>query len=233
VSRRAGFIGLLQLQTAFERPVGDIGNPATFAFEVRARVVPGATAQHVVRGDLRPLLEPFVAAGRALADEGAVALATSCGFLAAHQRELAAALPVPFAASALLQLAWLAPLLPPGRPAGVVTIDAQALGPAHLAGAGAPADTPVVGMPPGGAFATAIFGNAPRLDRPAIEAELVDAGRRLLAAQPRLGAIVLECTNLPPYREALRCATGLPVYDANTLLAWLWSGVAQPTDPRP
>jgi len=233
VTQRAGFVGLLRLQTAFPRPVGDIGNPDTFPFEVRSRVVAGATAARVVRGDPRPLLRPFVEAGCALADEGAVAIATSCGFLAAYQRELAAALPVPFAASALLQLAWLAPLLPPGRPAGVITIDADALGAAHLAGAGAPPDTPVVGLPPDGALAGAIFSDAPRLDRPAIEAELVDAGRRLQAAVPRLGAIVLECTNLPPYRGALMRATGLPVYDANTLVAWLWSGAAHPTDPRP
>jgi hypothetical protein len=221
-----GFVGLLRLETRFPRPVGDIGNPNTFDVPVRSRVVRGASAAHVVRGDARALLGPFVEAGRALTAEGAVALVTSCGFLALHQRELAAALPVPFAASALLQLGWLAPLLSGGRRAGVLTIDAAALGSAHLEAAGAPPGTPVAGLDPDGELARTIFGDRRRLDRARAEAEVLDAGRRLLAGSPGLGAIVLECTNLPPYRDALMRETGLPVYDCNTLLRWLWAGAA-------
>jgi hypothetical protein len=225
---RGGFIGLLRLDTAFPRPVGDVGNPNTFGFPVRAKVVRGATATRAVHGPAGALLAPFVAAGRALADDGAVAIATSCGMLAPFQRELAAALPVPFAASALLQLAWLAPILPGGRRAGVITIDAAALGAHHLRAAGAPPDTPVAGIAPDGELAGVIFGDRPHLDRDLADAEVLDAGRRLCAAAPDLGAIVLECTNLPPYRDALMRATGLPVYDSNTLLRWLWAGAARP-----
>jgi hypothetical protein len=225
-AQAGGFIGLLRLDTHFPRPVGDIGNPNTFDVPVRSRIVHGASATRVVRGDARALLEPFVEAGRALAAEGAVALVTSCGFLALHQRALAAALPVPFAASALLQLGWLAPLLPSGRRAGVLTIDAAALGAAHLEAAGAPPGTPVAGLDPDGELARTIFGDRTRLDRTRAEAEVLDAGRRLLATAPGLAAIVLECTNLPPYRDALMRETGLPVYDCNTLLRWLWAGAA-------
>ena len=41
---------------------------------------------------------------------------------------------------------------------------------------------------------------------------------RLLAREPRIDTLVLECTNLPPYAPALRAATGLPVLDVVTLL---------------
>jgi hypothetical protein len=228
-----GFVGLLRLDTAFPRPVGDIGNRNTFDFPVRSRIVRGATAARVVRGVASALLGPFVEAGRALVAEGAVAIGTSCGFLAPFQRELAAALPVPFAASALLQLAWLAPLLPAGRRAGVITLDADALGMHHLAAAGAAPDTPVVGLPRDGALARAVFGDAPRLDRARIREEVVDAGLRLKEAVPSLGAIVLECTNLPPYRDALMRAVCVPVHDCNTLLRWLWAGAARPVPLEP
>ncbi|MFN9773314.1 MAG: aspartate/glutamate racemase family protein [Burkholderiales bacterium] len=231
--RGPGFVGLLRLDTTFPRPVGDVGNPNTFDFPVRTVVVRGATAARVVRGDAAPLLAPFVEAGRILAADGAVASATSCGFLAAHQRALADALPVPFAASALLQVAWLAPLLPAGRRVGVFTIDADALAPAHLEGAGAPADPPVEGLPPDGALARTVFGDRPALDREAVEAEVVAAGLRLRRRVPSLGAIVLECTNLPPYRDALMRATGVPVHDCNTLLRWLWAGAARPRPEEP
>ncbi|MFM1987847.1 MAG: hypothetical protein RJA99_804 [Pseudomonadota bacterium] len=227
-SRGRAFVGVLRLDTAFPRPVGDVGNPNSFDFPVRTAVVRGATAARVVRGDSGALLVPFVEAGRALVAEGAVALTTSCGFLAAHQRALAAAFDVPFAASALLQVGWLGPLLRPGARVGVITIDADALGAAHLAGAGAPVDTPVEGLPRDGALAAAVFGDAPRLDRSAVAAELVAAGLRLRRREPRLGAIVLECTNLPPYRDALQRAVGLPVHDIGTLLRWLWAGASRP-----
>ncbi len=222
------FVGLLRLDTAFPRPVGDVGNPNTFDFPVRATVVRGATAARVVRGGPDMALAPFVDAGRDLARDGAVAIATSCGFLAAHQRALADAFPVPFAASALLQVAWVAPLLPSGRRVGVITIDAGALGPLHLAGAGAPPDTPVEGLSRDGALSRTVFGDRRSLDRAAVEAEVVAAGLRLRRRVPALGAIVLECTNLPPYRDALVRACGLPIFDVCTLLRWLWAGAARP-----
>ncbi|MFZ4759583.1 MAG: aspartate/glutamate racemase family protein [Burkholderiaceae bacterium] len=228
-----GFVGLLRLDTRFPRPIGDVGNPNSYRFPVRERVVAGATARRVVQGDATALLGPFVEAGLELVEAGAVAITTSCGFLAPFQHELAAALPVPVAASSLVQVAWLTTLLPPGRRVGVLTIDAHALGPAHLAAAGAPADTPVVGLPPDGALATTVFTDRPTLDRTRACAEVVEAGRRLHAAVPALGAIVLECTNLPPYRDALARAVGVPIHDIGTLLAWLWAGAARPQpDPQ-
>jgi hypothetical protein len=48
--------------------------------------------------------------------------------------------------------------------------------------------------------------------------EVLAAGRRLLAAWPDVGAVVLECTNMPPYRDALARELGLPVHDLVTLI---------------
>jgi hypothetical protein len=147
-------------------------------------------------------------------------------FLAPFQRELAAALPVPVAVSSLLQVPWVERLLAPGRRCGVITIDATALGPAHLLAAGALADTPVAGMPADGELARTIFDDRADLDWCAAGDELVRTGRSLVRRHPEVGAIVLECTNLPPYRRRLARALGLPVYDVGTLLDWFWSGLA-------
>ena len=35
-----------------------------------------------------------------------------------------------------------------------------------------------------------------------------------------------ECTNMPPYREAVARATGLPVHDIETLLLRTWRALA-------
>ncbi|HTT12631.1 MAG TPA: aspartate/glutamate racemase family protein [Burkholderiaceae bacterium] len=218
-------LGILMLATRFPRLPGDIGNPASFAFPVRYRRVEGASALRVVRERDDDLLARFVAAGRALAEEGAVGIATSCGFLAALQPRLAAALPVPVATSSLLQAAWIAPALPAGRCVGIVTIDADALDASQLAGVGAALDLPIEGVDPTGEFATGILGDAVTLDPAAAERDVVDAARRLVARRPDVAAIVLECTNMPPYRTAVHRATGRPVYDVVTMLEWFWRGL--------
>ena len=213
----APILGVLMLKTRFPRPAGDIGNPASFAFPVRYRIVANATPQRVVRERAAGLIEPFLAAARALAADGCCAIATSCGFLSLFQAEIAGALSVPFASSSLLQLRAINAGLTGGRRAGVITIAADSLGVDHLLGAGADPATPVVGVASDGEFVRAILGDQPEMDVDKLEAEVLEAGMLLLARHADVGAIVLECTNMPPYADALRAATGLPVYDVLSL----------------
>jgi len=203
------------LQTRFPRPPGDIGHPETFAFRVRRRIVGGATPLRVVRSDDPALLPPFIAAAHALLDEGCAAISTSCGFLARWQRELQAALPVPVWSSALLQLAE---LQAQGRRCGVITIEAASLQPAHFDGVGADPATPVEGITTGSALHCTLLQDLPTLDEADAQAQVLAAAARLLAREPRLDTLVLECTNLPPYAQALRAATGRQVLDVVTLL---------------
>lgn len=206
-------LGVLMLQTRFPRPPGDIGHPLSFAFPVRYRVVPGAFPAAVVRFRDPTLLAPFIAAGEQLVHDGARALTTSCGFLARWQRELQAALPVPLWSSSLLQLAELK-----GLRCAVITIEAASLTPAHFEAVGADPSTPVEGITPGSPLHATLLEDRATLDAADAERQVVAAGQRLLVRQPDVQALVLECTNLPPYADALRRATGLPVYDILTLL---------------
>ena len=208
-------LGILMLQTRFPRPPGDVGHPVSFGFPVRHLVVDGASPARVVRGAAgdAELLGRFIAAGRALVEEGVVALGTSCGFLARWQRELQAALPVPVWTSALLELPRLAPLR-----CGVITIEAASLTRAHFEAVGADPATPVEGVTPGSALHRTLLQDLPELDEADARAQVLAAGARLLRREPGLQALVLECTNLPPYAGALRAATGLPVHDVVTML---------------
>jgi hypothetical protein len=65
-------LGIIMLNTRFPRVVGDIGNPATFPFPVRYRIVEAATVAHVVRADglSAGLVDGFVEAAHQLAAEG-------------------------------------------------------------------------------------------------------------------------------------------------------------------
>ena len=131
-------LGILMLDTRFPRIPGDIGNPASFDFPVIFRRMEGlgpgdAVAAHP---DRARVLSVLVANARALVEAGAVGLSTSCGFLALYQDELAAALPVPVATSALLHIRR-----NPDRRIGVLTASARNLTPAHFAAVGAPPET--------------------------------------------------------------------------------------------
>lgn len=216
-------IGVLMLDTRFPRPPGDIGNPASWPGPVAFARIAGASVPRAVRaGAPDPaLLAPFIAEARHLAANGARLIATSCGFLSPFQADLARACPVPLVSSALLLVGLLQAGMPPGRRVGVLTVSAERLGPAHLAGAGAPADTPLAGLPPDASLARTLLEDRERLDPAAAEAEVRQAGRALRAAHPEVAAIVLECTNLPPYAAALRRDLGLPVYGIVDLCLWL------------
>lgn len=206
------------LDTRFPRPVGDVGNPASFSMPVRHVVVRGATAQRVVRQGDAALLQGFIGAARELANQGARAITTSCGFLVLHQAALQGAVNVPVWTSSLLKLPDLA------RP-GVVTVAAESLRPAHLHAAGALGSTPVEGLASGCAFQRTLLEDLPALDGAQAEHEVLAAAQRLLQRHPDLDSLVLECTNMPPYAAALARATGLPVHHLLTLVNERWNAL--------
>ncbi len=219
-------LGILMLEARFARIPGDMGNAETWPFPVLYRVVKGASPERVVLGGAAGLLDDFIAAARELVDHGAEAITTNCGFLALFQAELAAAVGVPVATSALLQVPWVQATLPPGRRVGVLTVSAGTLTPRHLAAAGVPPDTPIVGTEGGREFFRVLIrAEKQDLDVAAAEADILEAGATLIRRHPEVGAIVLECTNMPPYAAALQVATGRPVFDIYALVTWLRAGI--------
>lgn len=219
-------IGILMLQARFPRIPGDMGNAATWPFPVLYRIVDGADPDLIVRRRAAGMLEPFIAAGQDLIRQGAEGITTNCGFLALFQRELSEALAVPVATSALMQVPMVQAVLPPGRRVGVITISGASLTADHLHRAGCPADLPMIGTEDGDEFSRVVLDDEVSLDVDKAQKDLVDAARRLVAAHRDIGAIVLECTNMPPYQSAIRAATGLPVFSMVDYVCWLQAGIA-------
>src|SRR5436190_12360154 len=145
-------LGILMLEARFPRIPGDMGNAVTWPFPVLYRVVRGASPEKVVMQGARGLLPDFIAAAQELVGFGAEAITTNCGFLCLFQNELAAAVGVPVATSALMQVPWVQATLPPGKRVGLVTVSGSTLTPSHLEGAGVPLDTPLVGTEHGREF---------------------------------------------------------------------------------
>lgn len=218
-------LGILMLDSQFPRILGDVGNPDTWDFPVAYAVVPGATPAAVVQDDPGPFVSAFVEKGRELVAQGCTGIATTCGFLALIRSDLATALNVPVASSALEQSAQIAATLPATQTLGILTISESALTSSHLKAAAVPASVNIRGME-GTSFADTILGDKPALDVPRAEAELVEAATELLADKPQTGAILLECTNMVPYAEAIATATGRPVFSIYSYLTWFHQSLA-------
>ena len=219
-------LGILMLEAKFPRIPGDMGNATTWPFPVLYRVVEGASPEKVVLKGAAGLLPDFIAAAKELAHLGAEAITTNCGFLSLFQKEIAAAVGVPVATSSLMQVPWVQATLPPGKRVGLVTVSGSTLSPAHLEGAGVPLDTPLVGTENGKEFFHVLIkAEKEDMDISLAEQDVVEAGKELVAKYPGVGAIVLECTNMPPYAAALQAEVGLPVYDIYSMITWFHAGL--------
>jgi Asp/Glu/Hydantoin racemase len=219
-------LGILMLEARFPRIPGDMGNGTTWPFPVLFKVVPGATPEKVVIQGARGLLPDFIAAAKELVHLGAEAITTNCGFLSLFQAELAAAVQVPVATSSMMQVPWVQATLPPGKRVGIITVNKAGLTPAHLTAAAVPLDTPIIGTENGREFFRVLIkAEAVDMDVALARQDILDAGRALVAQHPEVRAIVLECTNMPPYAADLQAELGLPVYDIYSMICWFQAGL--------
>jgi hypothetical protein len=223
------------LDTRFPRVPGDMGNATTFPFPVRYHRVAGADPDLVVRRGAAGMLDGFIAGARQLEREGVGAITTNCGFLVKFQRDLAASVRVPVFTSSLLMVPLVHRMLPPGQRVGIMTVNASTLGPEHLAGAGIAADVPlaVAGLETEKEFTRVLLGDEMELDPEIARDEHIRVARRLMGEHPDIGAIVLECTNMPPYAADIQRATGRPVFDILSLVRLVHDGLASALGPRP
>jgi len=221
-------LGILQLDTDFERLPGDAGHLATWPFAVQIRIMHGLTPDAVMQGNTTQTLNIVLDAAKALAGDGADLITTTCGFLVTLQNAVSARCSVPFISSSLLQIPWLQTLLPASETIGVLASSAQALTDAHWRGAGLPAGSEyrlhVAGFAPDTHFIRSMRGQDTQLDLPRLQEEVLTVARQLVQQHPDIGAIVSECANLPRYAALLREHTRRPVFDLRTLVLWQASG---------
>jgi Asp/Glu/hydantoin racemase len=228
-------VGILMLDTRFPRIPGDMGHAATFPFPVRYHRVAGASPELVVRRGAAGLLPAFVEGARQLEREGVGAVTTNCGFLVKYQAELAASVCVPVLTSSLLLVPLVHRMLPPDRRVGILTVNAAGLHDEHLRGAAIGPDIPlaVAGLEGEKEFTRVLLGDEEELDVDLAREEHVRVARRLMADHPDVGAIVLECTNMPPYAADMQRATGVPVFDIVSLVSLVHGALVAALPPRP
>jgi hypothetical protein len=220
-------------QTAYGYPVGiicaewhipfipgDVNHAASFDYPVRYLPVdvPGAD---ILRGAAR--LEQhtgaIVAAARQLEAEGVRAITSNCGFFGLWQRAVADAVSVPVFMSSLLLVPFIRSLIGSDRRVGVVVANSKGVTGDLLAAVGVDgADAAIAGMESFPHFASVVLEESGKLDVDAMCDEVTQACSDLLIEHPDVGALLLECSDLPVYSHAVYEATGVPVFDWVSLI---------------
>lgn len=225
-------IGILMLDTRFPRIPGDVGNATTFDFPVVYKTVKAATGKRVCEEADPELLEPFIKAAQELEREGVKAITTSCGFLVLFQKDLASAVSVPVFTSSLMQVPWIYGMLKKNKKVGIITARKQNLTERHLKAVGIESVPLVIyGMDDADEWQSRLHKAArpdvenPVMDVDKMENEIVEVAKTMVKENPDVGAIVFECTNMPPYALTVQKATGLPVFDITTLTNYVYSAV--------
>jgi hypothetical protein len=219
-------IGILMLETYFERFYGDIGHAGTWPFPVQYRVVRGAVPNRVTDLLNNDLVEPFKQAADDLIACGVEGITTTCGFLSLYQRELADHCSVPVATSALLQVPMVERILPKGKRVGILTFSKENLTGEYLDKAGVDPHTPVYGLPADSEFQRSIRDGDATVPFDVLKGEALDCAQAMVASDPTIGAIVCECTNLTPYSHDMKRQLGVPVFDMVTLVHWFQRGLS-------
>jgi hypothetical protein len=220
-------VGILLLNTHIPFIPGDVGNASTFRFPVLYRVVEELlTDRLVVDADLT-LADPIIREARALERSGVAAITADCGYLALFQKEVAAAVNVPVFLSSWMQVPFMHRTLRPGKKIGAVVADSRYIRKEILANAGIDDSIPLVitGMEDQPNFRSQIMEESGSLDSDALEGEVVKVARAMVGRDPAIGALLLECSCLPPYGAAVQEAVRLPVFDFVTMINFVYSAL--------
>lgn len=206
---------------------GNVMNAWTYDFPVRYREVETLTSKQLFDAD-DSVLDALIATGRKLELDGVRAISAGCGFFGNYQAELVEALNVPVAVSSLVQVPWMQTILGLSAKLGVLTANGPAVTDRLLTACGIthPENLVIEDLGSGPEF-SGIITDRGHFDDSVIRAEVVAGAQRIVGKEPDVRAILLECTELPPYACDVQAAVGLPVFDFITLIRWLRFAVQQ------
>lgn len=225
----AGYpIGILLLDVWYPLLPGNVVNASTYKYPVRHKLVPGATQVRMHSGD-PTLLDDLIKAGKELELEGVRAIVGACGYFGHFQPELAAALDVPVFLSSMLQIPWIKAGLKPQQKIGVLCADAPSLTPGILkkCGVADPSVCVIAGLGDEPEFSAILKSDRGCFNNKLLRQEVIAAAVKLVRDNPDIGAILLECSDMPPYAADVQRAVRLPVFDFITMINWVHNAVAQ------
>jgi hypothetical protein len=226
-------LGIILLDDVYPGFPGDVRNASAFPFPIQYEICEGVDIQALVfADDNSACLTPILRAARQLERMGCRAIAAECGYFACFQKDVAGRVGVPVFMSSLLQVPLIQQVIGPEKQVGILCSFRSSLTDRHLQNAGIDPGSDVV---IGGAvdeFHCREFENLwdpqrrpvrPEAHYAKAEDEFLRSAVDFIAANPRIGALMLECTGFQPFARAVQRVVELPVFSWGTLLDYAYS----------
>ncbi len=206
-------IGILCLDSSYELLRGNVQHAASFPFPVQYEPIACDDLSLLFSGD-PALTELLVEGARRLEQRGADVICGACGSFVYHQDAVRAAVGVPVFLSVMLLAPLLLGSLSPAAKLGIICVSRPSMNARAFAAAGIAESErlAIAAMSERPEFDRMLAG-APAIDRDRLEEETIAAATDLVAAAPETGAILLQCSDLPPFAAAVTRATARPVFD--------------------
>lgn len=213
-------LGVIRLDYHYPMQPGDIDDPDSFEFPVVYRAVPGLTFQMCMKGKMTPEVEEdFIAAIKYLDAQGVSAITGDCGFMLWFQDLASKHTHLPIAMSSLCSLPSVTVSLSNHGKIAIFTANGASLEPMHdlikdMCGIDPNQDKfVIVGCEDVEGFDPIFVGE--KLDIEKATVGIVAKAKTVIKEHPIRG-FLFECTQLPPFSDAVRAATHKPVWDAIT-----------------
>ncbi len=216
-------IGILMLDMKAPLIPGNVGNASTYDFPVRFKVLKDIPSNWWCdeEGPSLKRQKKFIETAKQLEEEGVRAITTGCGFFAIFQEEASKALKVPLFTSPLLLVPLVSRMIGRKKKVGILTAGAGNLKGPFLRNVGIDESVPVViaGMDEKEEFTKVhVTQEKATLDVKRLETEVVEVATKLVKENPDIGAILLECSDIPPFTAAIQEAVNLPIFDFITFI---------------
>lgn len=214
-------LGIVRLDYNYPPAEGDIDCPASFGYDIYYRCVPGLTFETAQAGKFTEEVERnFAEAIKYLEMKGACAITGDCGFMMAFQMQARKIATKPVFMSSMCQIPIITTAFDPNDVLLILTANGDSLRAqkdfmAKHCGFQVDAKRFMIkGCQDLPGFDAVAKGE--EVDVNKVQPHIVKLVMDLLAKNEAIRCILLECTELPPYADAIRAATGLPVWDAIT-----------------
>lgn len=225
-------IGIIRSGTpAYPLFPGNVANASTFDFPVCYKVLPPFAVKQLISAKPDPfVLEQTIKAAQELQQLGCRAIVGACGYFANYLPEVASAVTIPCFLSSLMQAPTILRALGLGQKLAVICIDGPALTSAPaLKNCGVEDLSRIIIVGAQDLPEVKNFMSAARrhMNSHQLELELVGLASQTVAHNPEIGAVLLECADMPPYAWAIQKAVRLPVFDYTTMINWVYQSVVR------
>lgn len=230
-SKSAACLGVIRLDYDYPPAPGDIDCPDSFDCDVYYKVVPGLTFEMCQEGKMTEEVEKrFKESIKWLVEEKKVhGITGDCGFMMNFQSIARQVTKIPIFMSSLCQLPAVTCAYAETEQIIIMTANGKSLEPMRdLIRDECGVDTQdkrynIVGCEDVPHFGEAVA-NGDKVNTKKATPGIVKKAVEALKKYPKSRAFLLECTELPPYSDAIRFNTGLPVYDSITACQFFISG---------